>query len=72
MTHSSGTPLSDLGGKLFSKSNIQRTHYNFEKEHECTSNVFCQFFEVPTTYAGGAELEIAAADSDPVGMVHIL
>ncbi|KAF8256670.1 hypothetical protein EI94DRAFT_1443232, partial [Lactarius quietus] len=35
----------DLGHKLFSKGNVQDTHRDFEKEHEC--NVFCNFFEVP-------------------------
>ncbi|KAF8268498.1 hypothetical protein EI94DRAFT_1518284, partial [Lactarius quietus] len=36
----------DLGGKLFSRGNIQRTHSNFENEHTC--NVFCKFFDIPT------------------------
>ncbi|KAH9170860.1 hypothetical protein EDB89DRAFT_1815552, partial [Lactarius sanguifluus] len=32
----------DLGCKLFSKGNVQRTHCKFESEHKC--NVFCKFF----------------------------
>ncbi|KAH9014256.1 hypothetical protein EDB84DRAFT_1277767 [Lactarius hengduanensis] len=39
----------DLGKKLFSKGNVQRTHRDFEEEHEC--NIFCKFFEVPTSFA---------------------
>ncbi|KAI9434818.1 hypothetical protein H4582DRAFT_1818383 [Lactarius indigo] len=38
----------DLGHKLFSKGNIQDTHRDFEADHKC--NVFCKFFEVPTSY----------------------
>ncbi|KAN0128046.1 hypothetical protein V8E53_014147, partial [Lactarius tabidus] len=38
--------FSDLGHKLFSKGNIQDTHHEFEKEHQC--NEFCTFFKVPT------------------------
>jgi hypothetical protein len=30
------------------------------------------FSKVPTTYTGGAKLDIAAAESDPVGVIHIL
>ncbi|KAI9433778.1 hypothetical protein BJY52DRAFT_1088850, partial [Lactarius psammicola] len=37
----------DLGHKLFSKGNVQHTHCGFEREHTC--NVFCKFFEVPTS-----------------------
>ncbi|KAF8258593.1 hypothetical protein EI94DRAFT_1707853, partial [Lactarius quietus] len=33
------------GCKLFSKGNVQETHREFEKEHQC--NNFCKFFEVP-------------------------
>jgi hypothetical protein len=40
--------LSDLGRKLFSKGNVQRTHHEFENEHEC--NIFCKFFQVPSSY----------------------
>jgi len=40
--------LSDLGRKLFSKGNVQDTHHEFENEHQC--NIFCKFFEVPTSY----------------------
>ncbi|KAF8271793.1 hypothetical protein EI94DRAFT_1697990 [Lactarius quietus] len=36
------------GCKLFSKGNVQETHREFEKEHQC--NNFCKFFEVPTLY----------------------
>ncbi|KAH9046217.1 hypothetical protein EDB84DRAFT_1265326 [Lactarius hengduanensis] len=38
----------DLGRKLFSKGNVRDTHRNFEEDHQC--NVFCKFFEVPTSY----------------------
>ena len=44
----SHSTLSDLGRKLFSKGNVQRTHRDFEKDHEC--NIFCKFFEVPTSF----------------------
>ncbi|KAN0130305.1 hypothetical protein V8E53_011928, partial [Lactarius tabidus] len=40
--------FSDLGCKLFSTGNVQDTHRDFEKEHQC--NDFCTFFKVPTTY----------------------
>ncbi|KAH9009814.1 hypothetical protein EDB84DRAFT_1545639 [Lactarius hengduanensis] len=58
----------DLGGKLFSRGNIQRTHRNFEKEHKC--NTFCKFFEVPTTYSGISES--IDHDSNPVRPIHVL
>lgn len=48
------------------------THLNFEKEHDC--NVFCNFFEVPTTYTNvQSEMENSpAVDSDPVRQILIL
>ena len=46
--------LSDLGCKLFSKENVQDTHYDFGMEHQC--NVFCDFFEVQISYGQSSTL----------------
>ncbi len=52
---------SDLGHKLFSKGNVQHTHRGFEREHKC--NVFCKFFEVPTSFVQNNHLKTTSARS---------
>ncbi|KAF8274175.1 hypothetical protein EI94DRAFT_1562062 [Lactarius quietus] len=47
--------------KLFSKGNVQHTHNNFKQDHEC--NIFCKFFEVPTSYVQNDQLEGVSTQS---------
>ncbi|KAI9450929.1 hypothetical protein BJY52DRAFT_1226912 [Lactarius psammicola] len=59
----------DLGHKLFSKGNVQRTHRDFESEHKC--NIFCKFFEVPTSIVQSDQLETLSPHSQNNQQSHI-